>query len=136
MAEIKIRFRDTDSTGRIFFSRYLEFFGDTTIEFFRERGIIFDPAGCLLLNGLKRDEIFVVAECHCTFLEETLFDDVVEISPELKEVGEKKMVLQFTCSNKSKGSMSAKGYMTFVCYNTKTCKSVRIPEEVRLRLDS
>ena len=39
--EHRVRYRDTDSTGRIFFSRYLEFFDDATIEFFRSVGLVF-----------------------------------------------------------------------------------------------
>lgn len=132
--QIKIRYRDTDSTGRIFFTRYLEFFDDAAIEFFRERGITFDAKGSFFLDGQMRNETLIVGECYCRFLAETFYDDLLEIITKVRELSEKKVVLEFVCHNRTRKAICSQGYMTFICFDTKTKKSTRIPQEVRAKL--
>ncbi|RLG20988.1 hypothetical protein DRN74_03965 [Candidatus Micrarchaeota archaeon] len=132
--EVRVRYRDTDSTGRIFFSRYLEFFDDAVIEFFRGKGIIFDGAGHLFLDGQQKEATFVVGECQCRFLDETFFDDLLEVITELKELSERKVILGFTCYNKTKGRICVQGSMILVCFDPVSRRSARVPDEVRERL--
>ncbi len=132
--EHRVRYRDTDSTGRIFFSRYLEFFDDATIEFFRSIGVIFSPEGEMYVDGDKKSETFVVGSCESRFLGESFFDDVLEVKVSIGELGEKKLKLCFECVNVTKGYTCAKGSMTFVCFNPLERKSARIPDPLMKKL--
>jgi len=133
--EVRIRYGSTDCTGRIFFPKYLEFFDDATLEFFRERDIGFDYLGRVLLNNKRIEEILVVGECQCRFLSETFFDDLLEVKPEIKEVTEKKIIFCVTCYNRTQGKICAEGNITFICVNPQIKKSVRIPHEIIKRLN-
>jgi len=133
--EVRIRYGSTDCTGRIFFPKYLEFFDDATLEFFRERGIGSDYLGHILLNNKRIEEILVVGECQCRFLSETFFDDLLEVKPEIKEVTEKKIIFRVTCYNRTQGKICAEGNITFIFVNPQIKKSVKIPHEIIKRLN-
>lgn len=134
--EIRIRYGSTDATGRIFFPKYLEFFDDAILEFFRSKGIFFDGLGHIRIGDYTAAEAFVVGECHCRFTDEALFDDVLEFRPEIKELGEKKISFQVTCYNKTKGRTCAEGGMTFICVNPEEKKAAEIPERILTNLIS
>ncbi len=134
--EHRVRYRDTDSTGRIFFSRYLEFFDDATIEFFRSIGVIFGPEGKMYVDGKEKSETFVVGSCESRFLGESFFDDVLEVKASVGELGEKKLKLCFECVNTTRGYTCAVGSMTFVCFNPSERKSARIPDSLMEKLSS
>ncbi len=134
--EARIRYGSTDSTGRIFFPNYFEFFDDATLEFFREKGIFFDSLGHIILNNEMAEEILVVGECGCRFLGETFFDDILEVKPEIKELTEKKIIFRITCYNRTQGKICADGNITFICINAQIKKSVKIPHEIMTRLNT
>lgn len=129
-----MRYRDTDSTGRIFFSRYFEFFDDAIIEFFREREMICDSSGNVIADNKRNDGIFVVGECYCRFLAETSFDDLLEIMPEVETSGGKKIVFNITCYNKTKGYISAKGNMTYFYFDPRIKRAIPVPYNLIVRL--
>jgi len=126
----------TDCTGRIFFPKYFEFFDDATLEFFREKGIIFDFLGRIILDEEMVKETLVVGECSCRFLSETLFDDILEVKPEIKTLTEKKIIFRITCYNKTQGKICADGNITFICVNAQIKKSAKIPHEMVARLNT
>jgi YbgC/YbaW family acyl-CoA thioester hydrolase len=132
--ETRVRYRDTDSTGRIFFSRYFEFFDDSIIEFFRERGMKCDSSGNVIADNIRNNGTFVVGECHCRFLAQTSFDDLLEIVPEIETSGGKKIVFHITCYNKTKGYVSAKGSMTYFYFDPETKRAIPVPDNVITRL--
>ena len=134
--KIRIRYRDTDSTGRIFFASYLEFFDDAISEFFRDRGITFDTLGSVNFDNEKKDEIFVVGDCYCRFFHETFYDDILELVLEIKEMREKKVEFEGTFYNKTRSNTCAKGNMSLICLDTDTNESTPIPQDLAVRLKS
>lgn len=134
--QLRIRYKETDSTGRIFFTRYLEFFDDATTEYFRERKITFDGLGTMMLDNDVKDEVLVVGDCYCRFLSETFFDDVLEVVPEIEQLGEKKIVFHITCYNKTRGNICAEGSMSYICFDKINKSSAFIPHDMKARLES
>jgi YbgC/YbaW family acyl-CoA thioester hydrolase len=134
--EVRVRFRDTDSTGRIFFSKYLEFFDDSIIEFFRERNVTVDLLGHVIFDNKKSKGVFVIGECYCRFLSETSFDDLLEVSTEVREIKKrsKKIVFHTICYNKTKAMVSAEGNITFIYINPKTKRAIPIPQKTIMKL--
>ncbi len=134
--EVRIRYSNTDCTGRIFFPKYFEYFDDATIEFFREKGIVFDSFGKFILDNKIADELLAVGECSCRFLSEAFFDDIVEIKLEIKELSEKKIIFHVVCFNKTEKNICAEGYIIFICISQKTKKTTKIPYEILKRLNN
>jgi acyl-CoA thioester hydrolase len=134
--ETRIRYGSTDATGRIFFPKYFEFFDDAILEFFRNKGICFDYLGHVHINDGAATEALVVGECYCRFTNEVFFDDVLEVRPEIEQVGEKKITFRVTCYNKTQGKTCAEGGLTFVCVNTEEKKATKIPKRMLTNLIS
>ena len=132
--EVRVRYRDTDSTGRIFFSRYLEFFDDAISEFFREKGVIFSTSGSVTLDNHAKDEIFVVGDCYCRFLHESFYDDILEATLEIEEFREKKVKFLGTFHNKTRGNICARGNMSLICLQADTHETTPIPADILARL--
>jgi YbgC/YbaW family acyl-CoA thioester hydrolase len=132
--EFRIRLRHTDCTSRIFFSRYLEFFDDSILEFFRGKGVVLTTTGHTILDSMTRDETFVVGGCSCRFINETFYDDLLEVNPKIEEFLEKTLVFQTTFYNKTRGNVAASGTMTFVYINASTKKAIPIPQDLLVRL--
>ena len=80
------------------------------------------------------EETLVVGECDCRFLNETFFDDILEVKPEIKELTEKKIIFRVTCYNRTQGKFCADGNITFICVHAQIKKSVKIPHEIATRL--
>jgi acyl-CoA thioester hydrolase len=132
--DVRIRYRDTDCTGRIFFSRYFEYFDDAVVEFLREKGVASTSLGGFVLEDSRKGEAPVIGDAHCRFMEETFFDDMLEVRTQVDTVGEKKIVFRFTCYNKTRERVCAQGYMTLIYIDLETRTSAPLPESLLQKL--
>jgi acyl-CoA thioesterase FadM len=106
------------------------------LEFFREKGIMSDSLGHIIVNNEMAEEILVVGECGCRFLSETFFDDILEVKPEIKELTEKRIIFRITCYNRTQGKICADGNITFICIDAQIKKSVRLPHDIAAKLNT
>ncbi len=120
--EVRIRFIDTDTSGRIHYTAMFRYFESAEIEFMRSLGVNYGAHGF----GLPRVHV------ECDFLMAIGYDDLVAIEVCLTKLGRSSIRLEF-CARK-RGELAAKGAIVVVCMDKETQSAIPIPDELRARL--
>ncbi len=119
----RIRFIDTDASGRIHYTAILRYFESAEIEFMRALGIVYG----------RGEYTFPRVHVECDFLIALVHDDLVEIEVSLTKLGRSSARLEFRATKS--GDLAAEGAIVIVCMNRKTQRSIPIPEDVRAKLE-
>ncbi|MCS7137959.1 MAG: acyl-CoA thioesterase [Candidatus Caldarchaeum sp.] len=131
----RIGFQDTDATGRVYFPNYVKWFDMAFIEFLRERGLVFDKAGRLIVDGETCNQTFVIGEFGCRIEKPSGYDDSVTVVIDVAEVGNKTVKTNFSLLNE-RGETLARGYITYVLIGLDNEKAVEIPKRIREIFDN
>ncbi len=121
--QTRIRFIDTDASGRIHYTAIFRYFESAEIEFMRTLGIIYD----------KGEYTFPRVHVDCDFMIAMLHDDLIEIEVSLTKLGRSSARLEFQAIKS--GDVAAKGAIVIACMNRKSQRSMPIPEDVRAKLE-
>jgi acyl-CoA thioester hydrolase len=121
--EVRIRFIDTDTSGRIHYTAMFRYFESAEIEFMRSLGMQYAGHGF----GLPRVHV------ECDFLLAIVYDDLIAIEVCLTKLGRSSIRLEFYA--RKLGELAAKGAVVVVCMDRETQSAVPIPEELRARLE-
>jgi YbgC/YbaW family acyl-CoA thioester hydrolase len=119
--ETRIRFVDTDASGRIHYTSLFKFFEAAETELFR----LFD----ISYTGGTFNFPRVHAECDIKL--PLLHDDLIEIEVCLTKLGTSSMRFDFNA--RKDGQVAATGAVVMVCMDRKTQLAIAIPEELRSR---
>jgi acyl-CoA thioester hydrolase len=123
--QTRIRFIDTDASGRIHYTAMFRYFESAEIEFLRSLGVSYDPS-----RGYNLPRVHV----ECDFLRTIGHDDLIEIEVSLTKLGNSSMRFEFRTFKA--GELAAKGAVVAVCADRKTLRAVRIPDDLRLKLST
>ncbi len=118
----RIRFSDTDASGRIHYSAMFRHMEAAEDEFLRAIGFPYadiEPAAQLSFPRVHVEAQFVAP---------LRYDDVVETQVTVERVGESSFTLYFM--SVSNEAAVARGRITAVCMSTVTQKSTPLPEEL------
>jgi acyl-CoA thioester hydrolase len=119
--ETRIRFVDTDASGRIHYTSLFKFFEAAETELFRTFDISY--------TGGTFNFPRVHAECDIQLA--LLHDDLIEIEVCLTKLGKSSMRFDFKALKE--GAVAATGAVVMVCMDRKSQRSIDIPEELRAR---
>ena len=117
---VKVRFRDLDAQGHLYFANYLVYGDEVLGSYMEELGLnIMDPliAPCL---------IFTV-NIHCDYVNEIGGDSNVKVAVGYSRLGTSSADAVFELYNNADGTLLAKGGLTQVFVDPKTRKSIPIP---------
>ena len=114
--ESRIRFVDTDASGRIHYTALLRHFEAAEFEFLRYLGLKYHQ----LEGGYPR------AHVECDYLSALRCDDVISTEVTVDRVGKTSFTLAYSVS--SEGQLTAKGKITVVCIDPATERPRPIPE--------
>jgi YbgC/YbaW family acyl-CoA thioester hydrolase len=123
--ESRVRFGDTDASGRIFYVSLLNHFDAAESEFLRFLGV-----GYREIQDRKVGFPRVRVECDYTGALE--YDDVMQIAVTVDRIGKSSFTLAFDVS--VEGRNAARGKVTIVCVDRGTHKSIPLPEKLRAAL--
>jgi len=129
--KLRVKFGDTDCTGRVYFPVYVRWIDDGITEMLRERGMTYNPVGRLALDGNLLDVTFVIGEYSCRIERPSQFDDEVLLEVRVKELRQKVVVFEGVLKRPEDGERLAVGTVTYVCVNTRDSRSAEIPEKIR-----
>jgi acyl-CoA thioester hydrolase len=75
----RVRYKDTDQMGMVYYGNYFTFFEIGRVEYMRERGIAY--------KNMERedDSYIVVAEASCRYLRPARYDDLLRIRTRVSE---------------------------------------------------
>lgn len=121
--QTRIRFIDTDVSGRIHYTAMFRYFESAEIEFMRSLGITY--------GGREVD--FPRVHVECDFQLPLVHDDVIDIEVCLTKLGRSSGRLEFRTLRK--GEQAANGVVVIVCVDKQTQRPIPIPAEIRARLE-
>jgi acyl-CoA thioester hydrolase len=120
--ETRIRFIDTDASGRIHYTAMFRYFESAEIEWMRSLGIVYGRA----------DFTFPRVHVECDFKLALLHDDPIVIEVFLTKLGRSSARLEFrTLKN---DEIAATGVIVIACMSRETQRAIWIPEELRAKL--
>lgn len=125
--ETRIRFVDTDASGRIHYTSMFRHFEVAEQEFLREAGFPFS-------SPALEDYSFPRVHVECDYRSELRYDDLVQIAMRVERLGRSSYTLGFvvTCE----GREAAGGRIVVVCINKREKKSTPIPGDFLAALEA
>ncbi|MGA2185008.1 MAG: thioesterase family protein [Bryobacteraceae bacterium] len=117
----RVRFVDTDASGRIHFTAMLRHFEAAEIEFIRSLGLLYKDAAAAAVN-------FPRVQVECTYTAMVKYDDQLEIAVRAERVGNASYKLAFEASVEER--LVARGFVTAVCVDVNTGRSRALPPEL------
>lgn len=122
--QTRIRFIDTDASGRIHYTAMFRYFESAEIEFMRSLGITY--------GGREVD--FPRVHVECDFFVPMVHDDLIDIEVCLTKLGRSSARLEFRTLKSH--ALAAKGVAVIVCVNKQAQQSMAIPTDLRAKLEA
>jgi acyl-CoA thioester hydrolase len=110
----RVRFIDTDASGRIHYTAMFRYFESAEIEFMREFGLKYGESGYA----------FPRVHVECDFLRPVINDDLIEIEVFLTQLGRSSLRFEFRALKL--GDLAAKGAVVIACMHPKTQRAAPI----------
>ncbi len=109
----RVRYKDTDQMGMVYYGNYFTFFEIGRVEYMRERGIAYK-------NMEREDESYiVVAEASCRYLRPARYDDLLRIRTRVSESRRRSVRFAYEIlRHDSGGAAAASVLLTKFCATT------------------
>jgi acyl-CoA thioester hydrolase len=121
--QTRIRFIDTDASGRIHYTAMFRYFESAEIEFMRALGLVYQ----------ERDFTFPRVHVECDFRLALQHDDVIDIEVRLAKLGRSSIRMEFRTFRE--GEVAATGVIVVACVDRNTKSSIPIPDWLRQKLE-
>jgi acyl-CoA thioester hydrolase len=120
---MRVRFRDTDVQGHVYFGNYFEFCDEAYSAYMRAMGI---PWQELVKSGTD----MFYASATCDYLGSARFEDTIHIEARISKIGNTSITSSFVIRNEASETL-AKAILTSVCVDPTTRAKTRVPERLR-----
>lgn len=98
----RVRYKDIDAMGIVYYSRYYEFFEAARSDMLREMGL---PYGEFEKSGF----MMPVVESHCKYFNGATFDDLLKINCRISQYPKARLKINYLVEN-DQGKKIAEGY--------------------------
>ncbi len=122
--QTRIRFIDTDASGRIHYTAMFRYFESAETEFMRTLGIVYG----------KEEFTFPRVHVECDFKLALEHDDLIDIEVCLTRLGRSSARFEFRTMKQD--ALAATGVIVVACMERKTQRAIPIPGALRSRLES
>jgi len=120
----RVRYKDTDQMGMVYYGNYFTFFEIGRVEYMRERGIAYK-------NMEREDESYiVVAEASCRYLRPARYDDLLRIRTRVSESRRRSVRFAYEILRHDSGEMLATGETVHIICNREG-RPKSLPEKYR-----
>lgn len=119
--ESRIRFVDTDASGRIHYTALLRHFEAAEFEFLR-------TIGCNYSSFSREEGGFPRIHVECDYLSALRCDDLISTAVTVERIGNTSYTLGFAVS--VEGRAAAKGKIAIVCIDLQTQRPKALPERL------
>ena len=116
---VRVYYEDTDSGGVVYYANYLKYLERARTEWLRSWG--FELTDLLRSYGV----VFVVRAITLNYLKPALFNDMLEVTVELKENGGSQIVLAQSVYRKHAALVEAR--VRLACVKSSSFKPVKMP---------
>ncbi len=119
---IRVYYEDTDAGGVVYHSNYVSFMERARTEWLRSYG--FEQ------NELKRDHnvLFVVRSIQADFIQPARFNDMLDVTVDVKHIGKASLVLQQAIRHQNTQTVLCKGEVKIASINAEAFRPIPIPE--------
>jgi acyl-CoA thioester hydrolase len=121
---VRVRFRDTDSQGHLYFANYLVYADEVT-------GFYMEDLGFSGMNPQQAPCFIFSVNVNCDYLDECKALDTVRVFVGYSRLGTASADVAFELYNNESGAPVARGSITQVFTDKETRKSTAIPAEFR-----
>ncbi|MEM4725499.1 MAG: acyl-CoA thioesterase, partial [Nitrososphaerales archaeon] len=111
---IRVRFHDTDHSGRVYFSNYVNWMDDDITEFFRSKGIVFADIQKTIVDSESVEGTFVIGEFSCRIHAPSKFDDILKIKSKVAELRAKVIRFESEVLDANTDARLATGSITYI----------------------
>jgi YbgC/YbaW family acyl-CoA thioester hydrolase len=114
---------DTDVAGVMHFTNYLRYFEACEEDFYRSLSASFNDIRA------KYGIMFPRVEAHCSYKAACRFDDLFDVTMQVREIAEKTITWDFQAIRQRDGKLAAEGYIKCIAVNSEW-KAVELPHEL------
>jgi acyl-CoA thioester hydrolase len=122
---LRVRYRECDAQGHVFFAEYPAFLDVAITELFRERA---GGWSAMVQSGSD----LVVAELQVRYLGSAVYDDLLDIVLAIETFGETSLTTGWRIERD--GDVLVTGTVRYVCIDPQTHLKKRLPDELRAAL--
>lgn len=126
---LRVRYRDTDAMGVVYYANYLAFFEAARVELLRDLGIDYRA---LEEQGMAAP----VSEASCRYRLPARFDDLLIIRTRVADVRRASFAFEYEVVREADGALVAHGRTAHACVRLDTLRPVPLPGEIREKLAS
>ena len=120
---MRVRFRDTDVQGHVYFGTYLEFCDEAYSAYMRALGI---PWQEMVEQGTD----MFYASASCDYLGSAKFEDTIHVEARISKIGTTSITSKFVIRDDD-GNVLAKATLISVCVDPRTRRKTRVPDSFR-----
>jgi acyl-CoA thioester hydrolase len=120
---MRVRFRDTDVQGHVYFGNYFEFCDEAYSAYTRAMAL---PWQEMLKSGVD----MFYASAACDYLGSAKFEDTIQVEARISKIGNTSITSNFVIRNEV-GETLAKATLTSVCVNPESREKTRVPDAFR-----
>jgi acyl-CoA thioester hydrolase len=118
--EIRVYYEDTDCGGVVYYANYLRWLERSRTEFLRSRGVE-------LASWMRQGVWFSVSECNVKYRRPARYDDLLEVTTEVEELGGAAFWLKNEV--RRKGELLAEARVRIACMGDDG-RARRVPAEI------
>ena len=120
--EFRVRYKETDQMGVVYYSNYLVWFEVARTEYFRDLGVEY--------KKIEEEGMYIpVVEAYCRYRAPLRYDDLVTVVTDVAEIGAVRIVFEYEVF--SRGKLMATG-MTKHAFIDKRGVQIPVPEKVKI----
>jgi acyl-CoA thioester hydrolase len=108
---VRVRYKDTDQMGVVYYGNYFTFFEIGRVEYLRARGMTYKEM------EQQYDSYIVVAESHCRYLRPARYDDVLRIRTRVSRARRRTLRFAYEIKNEATEELLATGETVHVVCN-------------------
>ncbi len=120
----RVRYKDTDQMGVVYYGNYFTFFEIGRVEYMRERGIAYKQM------EQEDNSYIVVAEASCRYLQPARYDDLLRIRTRVSESRRRSIRFAYEILRHDTGEMLATGETVHIICNREG-RPKSLPEKYR-----
>jgi acyl-CoA thioester hydrolase len=120
----RVRYKDTDQMGKVYYGNYFTFFEIGRVEYMRERGIAYKQM------EQEDDSYIVVAEASCRYLRPARYDDLIRIRTRVSESRRRSIRFLYEILQHESGELLATGETVHIICNREG-RPKSLPEKYR-----
>jgi acyl-CoA thioester hydrolase, YbgC/YbaW family len=127
--ELLVRFGDVDAMGHMNNAKYLTFFEQGRVAYFKELGEL-----DLRMMDHRSAFGFIVAEIGIKYLAPAQMDDVLVVKVRVAEIRTKAFRMEYEICSKDEKQIIATGFSVQVMYDYKSKMTFEIPETLKTKI--